>query len=864
MSIEIQNLQSFKELYGSDLVDEQISLEISAKVEAEEKVKRILIQNAQEGTFDSSLVGSSILSRLLPGIAARLAEWMAKAQGKGKNHSAVKFFRQLPEINEKTKETRYEKLAYAGLKRGIAMCMLRKPPQPITLMLQIGKTIEEEVRFNYLLAAMPKAKAAYVRLQVKERHEELYKRAYLKAHERHMGIEWQRWDETSRMRCGEVILDAMLGAGVFELETVEHFVAGKVSMTTFVIPSKLLAKAIGHYSDKLMQQAHMHLPTLIPPKPWDNLRDGGYYSAAAKSSLFRIPSIAAPEIKKNFYSNLEDVDISQVIQAVEALQNTAWRINTRVLEVAKKVFSPAYSGMAGLPHVEDLPIPPDAPEGATEEEIKEIRKKKTLAHLANKRRVSQALRVTGSLAIADKFKDKEKIYFPHNFDYRGRVYPIPAFSPQGDDLTKGLLMFAEAGPIGSEENLKLFKMHGANCYGHDKWSIDERAAWVDKYSDEILEVAKDPLGTVSFWANDSVDSPFCFLAFCFEYEGYMKEGLDYCSRIVLAFDGSCSGIQHYSALLRDSIGGRAVNLVPGLPRQDIYQLVADKVIETIQQHVKEGSPDESVEVDRDGEKVQILKLGTKTLAQQWEMFGVKRNTVKRSVMTLAYGSKEYGFKEQVEDDTIFPALAKGDTTFSAPRQASAYMAKLIWISVQEIVVKAVEAMGFLQKLASIISKSGKAVSWYTPDGLPVQQFYYKSESKRVEFLIAGQRRFFTFSRGTEKIDPAKQKSGIAPNFIHSLDAAHLRMTINHCQGKGIINFGMIHDSFGTSADGAEKMFKGVRETMVLMYQDSNPLLDFVERIKATLPEEFSQSIPALPQPGDLVLEGIKDTEFSFS
>ncbi|MGR2681496.1 DNA-directed RNA polymerase [Chromobacterium haemolyticum] len=865
MPVESKELESFKELFGSELVDAQIALEVEAKGLAEERAKEILVKCAEEGNFDSTMVGSVLMSRLIPGIATRLAEWMAKASGKGKNHSAVKYFRQLPEINEKTKETRYEKLAYAGLKRTLSAIMARTTASPISLMFQIGKTIEEEVRFTNLLAALPAGMASAIRMGVAQRVEESYKRAYLKAIERHRGIEWIEWDAQARARVGEVILDVLVASGVVELETRETYRGGSVTMETFVIPSGAMRQAIGAYSDKLMQQSHLHLPTIIPPRGWGDLRDGGYYSEHASCSLFRIPSQTAPAVKKNFYAHLEDVELSRVIKAVEAMQNTAWQVNGKVLKVAKSVFSSAYSGMAGLPHYEEIPIPPDAPEGASEDEIKEIRKKKTLAHLANKRRVSQALRVTGSIAIAEKFKDHERIYFPHNFDYRGRIYPIPSFSPQGDDLTKGLLQFADAGPIGTEENLTLFKVHGANCYGHDKWTIEEKVKWVDEYSAEILEVAKDPLAAVSFWASDSVDSPFCFLAFCFDYAGYIEEGLSFKSRIVLAFDGSCSGIQHFSALLRDEVGGEAVNLVAGLPRRDIYQLVADKVNGAIEHYLKEGEGDEIVEIKTDeGETREHLKLGTRTLAQQWTLFGVGRSTVKRSVMTLAYGSKEYGFREQVEEDTIYPAIAKGDATFSAPRQAAAFMAKLIWESVQSTVVKAVEAMAFLQKLAAIISKSGHPVSWYTPDGMPVQQFYYKTASKRVQFLIAGQRRLFSIATGTEEIDPRKQRSGIAPNFIHSLDASHMRMTVNQCFDAGIRNFGMIHDSFGTSADNAVLMFKGVRAAMVDMYENSNPLVEFVERIKATLPEKLAAEIPALPQPGSLDLRGILDSEFAFT
>jgi len=40
-------------------------------------------------------------------------------------------------------------------------------------------------------------------------------------------------------------------------------------------------------------------------------------------------------------------------------------------------------------------------------------------------------------------------------------------------------------------------------------------------------------------------------------------------------DGSCSGIQHYSAILRDPVGSAAVNLAPDTKPHDIYKDVAE-------------------------------------------------------------------------------------------------------------------------------------------------------------------------------------------------------------------------------------------------------------------------------------------------
>ena len=39
-------------------------------------------------------------------------------------------------------------------------------------------------------------------------------------------------------------------------------------------------------------------------------------------------------------------------------------------------------------------------------------------------------------------------------------------------------------------------------------------------------------------------------------------------------DGSCNGLQHYAALGRDTLGGRAVNVLPSEKPQDVYSEIA--------------------------------------------------------------------------------------------------------------------------------------------------------------------------------------------------------------------------------------------------------------------------------------------------
>jgi DNA-directed RNA polymerase len=61
---------------------------------------------------------------------------------------------------------------------------------------------------------------------------------------------------------------------------------------------------------------------------------------------------------------------------------------------------------------------------------------------------SLRLQLVKILSVSESFEDEEAIYFPHQMDFRGRAYAVPMFlNPQGSDLAKGMLTFANGVPI---------------------------------------------------------------------------------------------------------------------------------------------------------------------------------------------------------------------------------------------------------------------------------------------------------------------------------------------------------------------------------------------------------------------------------
>lgn len=73
---------------------------------------------------------------------------------------------------------------------------------------------------------------------------------------------------------------------------------------------------------------------------------------------------------------------------------------------------------------------------------------------------------------------------------------------------------------------------------------------------------------LAFWCE--ADEPWCALAACFEWAGYVEQGKDWITHLPCHADGSCSGLQHFSGMLLDERGGKAVNLLPAETPQDFY------------------------------------------------------------------------------------------------------------------------------------------------------------------------------------------------------------------------------------------------------------------------------------------------------
>lgn len=364
-------------------------------------------------------------------------------------------------------------------------------------------------------------------------------------------------DLTEKVRLGVFILTTLEASGAVQSVTVYR---GKKASKEYEISNKV-AEQVAKMDDILSEMQPYFGPTLIPPRRWTSTRSGGYWMA------FRANNMVVARNRSNGVDFAEDLDMPDVFEALNYLQNVPYKVNRRVLEVVSQMRK-SNIPCASLPPSELETVPARPHDIDTNEEARAAwRVKAREAHGRNTAAKGKILSVVKTIAVAKKYENEDAIYFPKCVDFRGRVYDIPMFlKPQGDDLSKGLLQFGNAKPLGEDGEFWL-AVHGANVWGEDKCSLDERVDWVRANESRILAAAKSPFDE-RFWME--ADKPFQFLAFCFEWEGAVLNGRDHMSSLPVALDGSCNGLQHLSAMLRDPIGGAAVNLCPAERPQDIY------------------------------------------------------------------------------------------------------------------------------------------------------------------------------------------------------------------------------------------------------------------------------------------------------
>jgi DNA-directed RNA polymerase len=720
----------------------------------------------------------------------------------------------------------------------------------------IGAAIDDELWAAKLYKTDPKLAKRIVQKATRNHGNLQYRRKAVKATAKTEGHISSILSDEEKVKVGGFVMDCILNAvpEVFQctLHKTKTTAHNYLTLTPEVSQELLELREV---------QSWMHpayKPMTLPPKPWVGFWNGCYHNP----KVARTVTLVRTRKKKHIAiveKAIKDGTMSHCLEALNAIQNTRWMINTPIHDIVEWAYEQNLSLDSFPPrhHIPKVQFPADY--ATLDEKAKKgWRIKAGQVHQRNRGIDSERIVMLQDMTTAKALLGVP-FYIPHNMDFRGRVYPLPHFNQQRADYVKAQLQFAE-GRVLTEAGVYWLAVHLANCGDFQKVSkqpFDTRVQWVADNEELIFDVARDPQGTFSRWKQ--ADKPFSFVAACLAWYGYRMDPENFLCHLPVAMDGSNSGLQHYSCMMRSEREGALVNLMPTDKPADLYQTVANMVKETVEADVLKGS-----------EVAQIVLKN-----------GVTRSLCKRATMTFAYSSEEFGFREQLMDDVMNPLATEilmgkrtahpyemlretkdGEVRMDGGFTAASYIAKAIWNAVNTIVTDACTGMAFFRRCAQLLAHEGKGLVWVTPVGLPVLHLYPEYKAKRVKLFLHDREVELMTREDTDSVNKAKAADAVSPNVVHSLDSAALMLCVLDCAEAGVKDFSLIHDSFGAHPNDTQTMYVAVRQSLANMYEAYCPFEEIRRQTYAAL--DAKEKLPAIPKTGNLDLACILDADYAFA
>jgi len=658
------------------------------------------------------------------------------------------------------------------------------------------------------------------RLNSKDKVRDLYKR---------LTADPLRWTPTHRIGIGTRLIKLAIEAtGLWS--TTKVFSSGKTIIHVEVSESVMDLIVSGHSEMELMRLVYH--PMCCPPLDWkvvDNAIVGGY--RLQRSQFVR-------DWRGDHPTDYTEHDVSRVLDALNAIQAVEWRIDERILGLADALYKTNSSQFDNaIKYLSERPRIPPFNKDATEAERKTRRQVKEQLKADWQAAASVRIAQLQAISTARQCVD-QPVYFPHNLDWRGRVYPQTTFlSPQGFDLQKALLRYAEKLPIGPT-GMDDMKIAAAGHAGVDKVSFEDRIKWFDSQYPDPTKF--DPLEDLR-WVD--YDSPFLFVQLIQEISDAVKSGLGehFLSDVSACVDGSQNGLQHLSAIGRDAIGGRAVNLIDAEVPADLYADVSDIVYTSIlgdQEHaVASGQV-----ADELGEPLPPL-----VWPRRLEVRKARRSVVKRSVLAYPYGVTKAGMRDGLIADGHLSGV-------EGSRHRNAwYLAEKIDGAVRSVVINAAMLMDWFRSVADASAAENKSIKWVAPSGFPVNMHYFVQTSREIRTCLG--RLHIRETRNRDSVDGPAQVRGIVANFIHSLDASHLVLTVLKAVSLDYRSFHFVHDSYGCHVGRIRELGVVLRDEFVTMHE-SNPLNDFANGLEIEVTDP--------PKLGNLDLNSVKSSKFFFA
>ncbi len=792
------------------LIDEQIAIENNAHLEAKARYEKQRMK--EDETLVVNGISNNLLSQLVPTLATQIERWWEPKASVGNptKENIKKYFREMPLDSTG--------IAIATLKPLLTGLFQNKPLPVTALASSVFKCVFRENSYeefkeygrNNELTEQDKRdwRALSRKLVFDSKNRRSFDKYRVLRHAREVFTDLETQEPTEKVAHGIALLTQAMGL-IIKLKSYDEpvklfmrkLVRERGKSTAILSFTPEVIQHLGRIDEQVVSALFSFYPMVVPPTPWEGLFGGGYVTPRGRGNVPMIKSY-----KLHLYDRF-DLKDNKSVDALNIIQSTKWVVNRKVYAVMNYC---SENGMevGGLPvNLKEFALPKrlldEEWQALTTDEKQIVIEDRKKIHQEADSSSSKILSLKLKLSMIRRFLKYEELYFPHTFDFRGRVYPVPTpVNPQSDKFGQALLHFADAEPLG-ETGYKWLAIHGANCWGLDGESYDVRKQWVQDNAEGISATAENPLSRRDWWSE--ADDPFGFLAFCFEWGEMLKleNPYEFKSHLPVKLDATSSGLQHYSAIFRDEMGAVATNLANG-ERNDIYKLVAEETGSLISKDIEKSDRE-----DRPWKRSLLSCLN--------------RSLCKGITMCLPYGISMFGATDDLKkkyNDGEMPDVYLP----KEPRQCLArirILAGFMMQGVGNVVNSAIKGMAWLKEAEKAALKGGsnQPVQYVTKLGFPFIQQYYKTQTRRVNTFLGDVKIKLSTQKFSKRIDPRKSNSAIAPNFIHSQDATHLLKCALEGNKRGIKDFSFIHDSFGVHAGRTEEFREVIRESFVWLYSD---------------------------------------------
>ena len=159
-------------------------------------------------------------------------------------------------------------------------------------------------------------------------------------------------------------------------------------------------------------------------------------------------------------------------------------------------------------------------------------------------------------------------------------------------------------------------------------------------------------------------------------------------------------------------------------------------------------------------------------------------------------------------------------------------------SVYAVAPSALEVTKFLRTCVKVSNDENQPMRWLSASGVLVENH----PNSKIEFNLTASSQFddqsctqLKYTIFDNELNKRKAVTSAPPQFIHSLDASHLHISVNAMCIQGVTALSCVHDCYGTHANDVSMMF-GVVVNVFVEILETDPLGVLAEAYDVECPE----------------------------